>query len=218
MTAQESDETPIADTLSHTSHDLEELAQRFNELARQFAADPVTTVKPEPAKVVSPTPQEVRKSKLLDLVERAGWSAGQTFFAALTVGGTVTAAATLPWKYASITALGAFVTSLLLTAILHLIQRSPSAAKQLSQFWVDLGVRLAKTFVAAFFGVVAADLPFNVLTYHWQNAFNVAAVATLGALAKGILARGSDTDGAERNPSTLRAATYTEAQGLSQQR
>ncbi|MGZ5401064.1 MAG: holin, partial [Nocardioides sp.] len=74
-------------------------------------------------------------------------------------------------------------------------------------FWLDLTLRLIKTFIASFLGTVGA-MQFNVLTFDWSNALNLAAIAALSALAKGFLASGADL---ANNPSTMRPENYTEA-------
>ena len=161
---------------------------------------------------------------ILDFLERAGWSAGQAFFAILLAGGTVVSVASLPWKYASVVALGAAVASVVLTAIQYWTKLQDYLSHRnlppVAMFWVDLGVRLVKTFLASLAGAFAAAHPFNILNFNWGTALNVAFLAMLGALAKGLLARGSDTGliakpaaeaMAAPNPSTLPTSTYLEA-------
>ena len=152
---------------------------------------------------------------LLDFVERAGWSAGEAFFATLLAGGTTGPVTGLPWKYAFTLAVSAAVLSVLLTAVQYL-----TGFTKLT-FWADLGVRLAKTFIGSFVASTAAAGLFDVTKFDWGTSFNVAVVATLGALGKGLLARlpqpapagvtaaapAADGD----NPSTLRPAMYDEA-------
>ena len=57
----------------------------------------------------------------------------------------------------------------------------------------DLVARLAKTFVASFFGALGADKAFNVFDGNLDlaAAANLAAVTTVLALGKGVLARGA---------------------------
>ena len=151
-------------------------------------------------------------AKVADFLERAGWSAGQVFFATLVAGGSATTVVGLPWKYALILAGGAALTSLVLTAVQYLTKQTDL------HFWPDLLVRLAKTFLGSLAGSFAAAHPFDILTFSWTTALNVAAIATLTALGKGLLAGGSKdattppTAGADppvgRNPSTLPTATY----------
>jgi len=81
------------------------------------------------------------RAVLLDFLERAGWSAGQVFFATVVAGSTQSAAIGLPWKTASLLALGAAVSSVVLTAVQYL-----GRFTNLS-FWPDLLVRLGKTFL-----------------------------------------------------------------------
>lgn len=149
---------------------------------------------------------------LLDFIERAGWSAGQVFFATLLAGGTAATVANLPWRYASVMALSAALASVILTSIQYLSKMTKLG------FWPDIIVRLGKTFLASLAGSVAAAHPFNVTTFHWSTALNVAAVAVLTAFGKGLLARTSDTGAAMagagiavnalRNPSTLTTRNY----------
>lgn len=124
------------------------------------------------------------KAVFLDFVERAGWSAGQVFFATLLAGGASIGVAGLPWKTAGALALGAAVSSAILTAVQYL-----GRFTNLS-FWPDLLVRLAKTFLGSLGGSIAASKVFDVTTFHWSAALNIAALATLSALGKGLLARG----------------------------
>lgn len=138
-----------------------------------------------------------------DIVERAAWTAGQQAFAILLTTGAATKVGDLPWELALATAAGAAIVSVLTS----IAQR----AAQLTDldYWPDLGARLLKTFIAAFLGVVGANF-FNVLDFDWENAANIAALATLAALAKGFLARNEPGEGeaARSNPSTLRPEIY----------
>ena len=147
------------------------------------------------------------RAVLLDFLERAGWSAGQVFVATLLAGG-VGSVADLPWKASLTSAAGAFVSSLVLTAIQYLSRQTDLA------FWPDLVVRLAKTFLTSLSASMLAGA-FDVTTFDWEAAFNVAFLATLAALGKGLLARepaapnGQVPPGA--SPSTLPTGTYREA-------
>jgi hypothetical protein len=138
------------------------------------------------------------KSRILDGLERAGWSAGQTMVVVLLTSGTVDIHH-VNWGLALGTAVGAFVVSGLATVLVYMSQHAQGS------FWVDLGCRLAKTFVAALIGAIGADY-FDAFTFDWNAALNIALLATLGALGKGLLARQETADG--NNPSTLPAATY----------
>jgi hypothetical protein len=122
------------------------------------------------------------KAVLLDFLERAGWSAGQVFVATLLAGGTTSVVTGLPWKYSLTLAASAAVSSIVLTGIQYLTRLTALS------FWPDLLVRLGKTFLGSLAASFAAGL-FNVTTFHWSAAINVAVLATLGALAKGLLAR-----------------------------
>ena len=125
------------------------------------------------------------KAVFLDFFERAGWSAGQVFFATIVAGGAVTAVSGVPWKTALTAAVGAAVSSVVLTALQYL-----GRATNLS-FWPDLIVRLSKTFLGSLAASFSAGKLFDVTTFHWSAALNVAALATLSALGKGLLARGA---------------------------
>ncbi|WP_328469456.1 hypothetical protein OHA21_01890 [Actinoplanes sp. NBC_00393] len=147
------------------------------------------------------------RAVVLDFLERAGWSAGQVFVATLLAGG-VGAVGQLPWKQAATLAISAFLASLLLTGVQYLGKFTHLA------FWPDLLIRLAKTFLSTLAGAMVAGV-FDVTTFDWGSAFNVAALATLAALGKGLLARepaapnGQVPPGA--SPSTLPMGTYREA-------
>lgn len=161
------------------------------------------------------------KAVLLDFAERAGWSAGQVFFATLLAGGTAVSVANLPWKYASTLGISAVVASVVLTAAQYLIRMTDLP------FWPDMLVRLAKTFVGSMAASIAASGLFDITKFEWATAFNVAFLATLSALGKGLLARGqaapaptpADIEVAGRtraavvrpSPSTLPIGTYIEA-------
>jgi hypothetical protein len=164
-----------------------------------------------------PNSRSKLKAVLLDFLERAGWSAGQVFFATIVTGGS---AANLPWKYASTLALSAGVSSIVLTAVQY-----AARATNLG-FWPDMIVRLAKTFLASLGGAIVASGVFDITRFDWTTALNVAALATLTALGKGLLARGqailapapaqpgSPAAGHEvvrPSPSTLPATTYEHA-------
>lgn len=147
------------------------------------------------------------RAVVFDFVERAGWSAGQVFVATLLAGGAG-AVVDLPWRYSLTLAVGAFVSSLILTGVQYLSRVTGLA------FWPDLLVRLAKTFLASLSGSMVAGV-FDITTFDWESAFNVAFLATLAALGKGLLARepaapdGQVPSGA--SPSTLPLGTYREA-------
>jgi hypothetical protein len=149
------------------------------------------------------------RAVLLDSLERAGWSAGQVFFATLLAGGTGVSAANLPWRYASTLAIGAAVSSVVLTAVQYLGRITDLP------FWPDLLVRLAKTFLASLAASFVASGVFDLTRFSWTTALNVAFLATLSALAKGLLARGPvptpAAPAARTSPSTLPSQTYLDA-------
>jgi hypothetical protein len=121
---------------------------------------------------------------VLDFLERAGWSAGQVFFATVVAGSSTAAAVGLPWKTATALAAGAAVSSLVLTAVQYLGRFTNLP------FWPDLLVRLAKTFLGSLGASLSAGKLLDVTSFHWTAALNVAALATIAALGKGLLARG----------------------------
>jgi len=122
------------------------------------------------------------KAVVLDFLERAGWSAGQVFFATLLAGGS--SMSNLPWKYSSTLAISAGVSSIILTAIQYLTRTTDLS------FWPDLVVRLGKTFLSSLAGSIVATGVFDITRFNWTTALNVAILATLTALGKGLLARG----------------------------
>lgn len=125
---------------------------------------------------------------LWDLFERVGWTAGQQFFAVLLTSNAM-AALELPWRLATVLAAGAAIGSLLTTLLQDGVQwlaRLPA-----TNFWYDLGVRLAKTFVSSMIGSLGAAKMFDVLHFDWGSALNLALVTTMTALAKGLFARQS---------------------------
>ena len=124
-----------------------------------------------------------RRSVLLDFLERAGWSAAQVFVATLLAGGTSTSVASLPWKYALILAGSAAAASAILTALQYLTKLTDLG------FWADTVVRLAKTFISSVLASIAAADVFDVTKFDWASALNVAFLATMTALGKGLLAR-----------------------------
>jgi peptidoglycan biosynthesis protein MviN/MurJ (putative lipid II flippase) len=155
------------------------------------------------------------RAVMLDFLERAGWSAGQVFFATLLAGGTADVG-NLPWKYSSTLALGGAVSSIILTAVQYLTRLTDLP------FWPDQVVRLLKTFLASLAASIVAAGVFDVTTFNWTTAINVAALATITALGKGLLARGQTTvAGAQttaatpppqrHTPSTLPFDTYENA-------
>jgi hypothetical protein len=147
------------------------------------------------------------RAVVLDFVERAGWSAGQVFAATLLAGG-VGAVIDLPWSYSLTLAAGAFVSSLLLTAVQYLSKLTNLA------FWPDLITRLAKTFLASLSGSMVAGV-FDITTFDWESALNVAFLATVASLGKGLLAREAAAPNGQvppgASPSTLPMGTYREA-------
>jgi hypothetical protein len=163
------------------------------------------------------------KAVVLDFIERAGWSAAQVFYATLTAGGVGGVVIGLPWKHALILALSAAVSSVVLTVVQYLARFTDLS------FWPDVLLRLAKTFAGSIAAEFAAAKVFDVMTFNWTNALNIAALATLGALGKSLLARGPHVSPSvavdpnakavgravvptqRANPSTLAEGTYLTA-------
>jgi hypothetical protein len=148
-------------------------------------------------------------SILFDFVERAGWSAGQVFLATLLAGGAAGTVGDVPWKYAFTLAVGAALSSAVLTALQYLARLTALP------FWSDLLVRLAKTFLTSLGGAFMAAHPFDIHTFDWATALNIAALAVLTALGKGLLAGSSARESGKRaggrNPSTLPGTVYLAA-------
>lgn len=134
---------------------------------------------------------------LLDFLERAGWSAGQVFLATLLGGGAAGSVGNLPWRYALTLAVSAAVASVLLT--------SAQYAGKLTDlpFWPDLLVRLGKTFVSSLSASIVASGVFDITRFSWSAAFNIAFIATIGGLGKGLLAREHVIPVATAGPSTV---------------
>jgi len=143
---------------------------------------------------------------LADFLERAGWSAGEQFLAVLIPGTAVTSFVGLPWAAASVMAVGAAIISILTTLVEY-----ASAPLRHPSFWVELTLRLVKTFASSLLGAMGAQAVFNFLHFGWVAALNLAAIATIAALAKGLLARNAD---GWPNASTLPVSTYNLARGV----
>jgi hypothetical protein len=157
-----------------------------------YVDDGITTV-------TSTERQAARYAKSLDYLERAGWTAGQQFFAVLLATGATGTAVDLPWKLAASMAAGAAIISLVTTAVQYSAKQTGGA------FWKDLAWRLSKTFLASLGASFGADKAFDVLAFDWSSALDLAVLTTLGALGKGLLARAPDSGD---NPSTLLPGTY----------
>ena len=136
-----------------------------------------------------------------DALERAAWSAGQAFFAAIMIGGNLTPE-NIPWAQSLTLAGLAGIGSIVLTVL------ESFALGKYKGFWSDMVVRLFKTFIATFTAAIAAERLFTIQDFDWQAALNLAFIAALTALGKGVLAAEPDKD--KRTPSTLPTATYFE--------
>ena len=143
------------------------------------------------------------RSVVADIVERAGWTAGPQFLAVLLATGSASVGVNLPWRLALAMSAGAAVLSVVATTGQYLARLTDLS------FWPDLLVRLAKTFLASLAGSLSADAV-SVLSFHWSSALDLATVATLGALGKGLLARES-APATSATPSTLPTSTYERA-------
>ncbi len=180
-----------------------------------MASDAAGKYAPEPGQA-QPHTGSVRPAVVLDFLERAGWSAGEVFFATLLAGGLPTGDVIgLPWKYSLVLALGAAVSSVLLTLGQYVAKLTDLSGLNPPwlRFWADLAIRLVKTFVASVVGSVVAAHPFDIVTFNWTSALNVAVLAVLAALGKCLLARGAGgtSAGAVPTPSTLPTPTYLAA-------
>ncbi|MEZ0579293.1 holin [Nocardioides sp. MH1] len=144
--------------------------------------------------------------RALDILERAGWTAGQQFVAVLLANGAARPVVDIPWEFAMSTSAGAAVVSVATTLVQYLTNLTDKP------FWIDLGIRLLKTFLASMLGSVGAGV-LDVVAFDWSRALDLALVAALGALAKGLLAREPDFASAtgRPSPSTLPNATYRRA-------
>lgn len=141
------------------------------------------------------------RAVVFDFLERAGWSAGQMFVATVFAGGAAASIGDVHWKYAGSLAIGAAVSSSVLTAVQYLARQTKLG------FWLDMVVRLAKTFLSSLAASIVAAGVFNVVTFQWGAALNLALIATIGSLGKGLLARQPGS----ANPSTLPPEIYQEA-------
>jgi len=116
----------------------------------------------------------------LDLLERAATSAGQQFLTIALASGTFLNLAGLPWKLALSTGVGAFVLSLLTSAVTKL-----TGLDNLS-YWKELARRVVVTFIQSFLSMLGAGV-IDVTHVHWLSDLNIATVAAFMALAKGLL-------------------------------
>ncbi len=154
------------------------------------------------------TPTRRPAAVVADILERAGWTAGQVFCGVLlTTSSGPVGVIELPWRLSLVMASGAAATSVVTSVLLYLARLTHLP------FWGDVGLRLAKTFIAAVAGAYAAGAA-GVLTFHWGGAFDLAVVTTVAAMAKGLLARqASATSTNPTNPSTLPPLVYRSATG-----
>jgi r1t holin len=161
-----------------------------------------------------PAPQPASASdRIKDLLERAVWTAGQQFFTVLLATNPKSGFINLPYKVALATAAGAAFVSALTTLVLYIGDLSKKVS---GNFWLDTCLRLAKTFIASLLATIGA-MQFNVLTFDWSNALDIAVVATLTAAAKCFLAAGPGPstrgESDQRNPSTVQTAAYRRIYG-----
>lgn len=125
-----------------------------------------------------------------DAAERAGWTAGQQFFAVLVAAALsgVIRVAGLPWALALATSAGALIVSALLTALQYL-----GGLSQLP-FWLDALTRIGKTFVASLVGTLGSGLV-DVREVHWHAALEVAFIAAIVAAGKVFVAPNAHMSG-----------------------
>jgi len=145
-------------------------------------------------------------SVLADILERAGWTAGQVFCAVLlTTSSPTIGTIELPWRLSLVMSSGAAATSVVTSVLLY------AGRVVRLRYWADIGVRLAKTFIAALVGAYAASLA-DVFAFDWGAALDLAVVTTVTAMAKGLLARQtSSSPDNPANPSTLPPLVYRSA-------
>lgn len=125
------------------------------------------------------------KKFFIDLFERASSSAvQQALTVVLASGTTIVTILGMPWALILLTAATAFVVSIVTTVLQYM-----AGLTNLS-FYPDLGLRVAKTFLASLLGFMTADGA-NVLNISWVHALDVATIAAVLALAKAYLARGA---------------------------
>lgn len=122
----------------------------------------------------------LNRDSLLDILERAGTSAGEQFLSVVLLVGGASSLAKLPWKYALSTSLGAFAVSVLTTLLVLLTVAGPLP------FWADLLIRAVKTFAASLLGSLGTGV-IDVLSIPWHTALNIAALATFFAVIKGLV-------------------------------
>lgn len=135
----------------------------------------------------------------LDVLERAATSAGEQFLAVLLATGTILSIIGLPWGPALATAAGAFVVSFLASEL------QIAAGLGTLAYWPDLAVRVGKAFGASLLATLGAGVV-DVTTVPWVTALNVAAVAALLALVKGLLAHDGPTSASLLSHETLAIA------------
>lgn len=116
----------------------------------------------------------------LDLLEKAGTSAGQQFLSVCLTAGAFLNLAGLPWKLALATAGGAFVLSFGTSALTKL-----TGLDNLS-YWKELIRRGIVTFIQSFLSMLGAGVV-DVTHVHWLSDLNIATVAAFMAVAKGLL-------------------------------
>lgn len=133
-------------------------------------------------------------AKVRDIIERALSSFGQQALTVLLAGQLVTSVTGLPWVGAATTGAGAAVISVLLTYGQY------AAGWTNLPVWVDRLVRAGKTFAASLLATFGGgDQVLDILKIDWTQAINVAALATVLAVAKGFL-----------GPNTASASLLTE--------
>lgn len=140
---------------------------------------------------------------LLDPLERAGSTFVQQFVVVLLATGSAGLVAGQQWAAAADVAGFAAIVSLLTSALSFGVPRLSAAA--------DLGLRVAKTGLQSFLGVLAGDqLTGSVVHADWKAALAVAIPVMLTAALKGLAALAAPwSDGASLLPST--PVAYTDA-------
>jgi hypothetical protein len=94
------------------------------------------------------------------------------------LGGTVLSVADLHWGKASALAVGAFLTSVVLTCIQRrnvVANALRSITSKTVSFWIDLVIRLIKTFGASLAGLfVASGFDVHTFGHRWSRSVDVA--------------------------------------------
>lgn len=134
------------------------------------------------------------RARIVDLAERGVSSFLEVFLGALVAAAGV---ASVPWETITGQALGALVVAELTAIVLWL------SKVHLADSRLDLVLRVVLTFGQSLTASLVVGGVLNAFTFHWTASLKVAAIASAGALLKGI--------SGYLNPSTLGASTFVHA-------